>query len=247
MCLEWGKTFSDKSGTILSSSKLSPSQLRKLFSMLSDGTAIRQLVYQEHVSLQTALLWKRKSQKITENGGNKVLSGQVLADYAYINAPASMRKGKNRRGSRSGFSRLRSESTPIGPCSKGLAAEALQAGRTHRTRSSDMSCLVQSGHFSGCFPGCREVAVNSKDGEAHKILNPVNRLCDQVKHIFAVHLRIHRKNVWLWLSEKAFRMGHGCGLAFGKIYVSLLQSHLSGKPSEDGKSTGFSNTIAYHS
>lgn len=98
MCLECGKTFSDRSGTILSSSKLSPSQLRKLFSMLSDGTAIRQLVYQEHVSLQTALLWKRKSQKITENGGNKVFSAQVLADYAYINAPASMRKGKNRRG-----------------------------------------------------------------------------------------------------------------------------------------------------
>lgn len=98
MCLECGKTFSGRSDTILSSSDLKPSQLRKLRSMFSYGTAIRQAAHQEHVSLQIALLWKRKSQKITENGGNKVLSGHVLADHAYINAPASMRKGKNRRG-----------------------------------------------------------------------------------------------------------------------------------------------------
>lgn len=86
------------------------------------------------------------------------------------------------------------------------------------------------GHFAGCFPGCTEVAVNSKDGEAYELLNPVNRLCAQVKRLFAVHLRIHRKNVPLWLSEKAFQMEQGKGLSFG-TYRSLFyrEIFLSGK------------------
>lgn len=72
------------------------------------------------------------------------------------------------------------------------------------------------GHFGGCFQGCEEVAVNSKDGEAYELLNPFNRICTQVKRLFAVHLRIHRKNVPLCLSEKALKMEQGNGLSFGK-------------------------------
>lgn len=85
-------------------------------------------------------------------------------------------------------------------------------------------------HFAICFLGCTEVAVNSKDGEAYELLNPVNRLCAQVKRLFAVHLRIHRKNVPLWLSEKAFQMEQGKGLSFC-TYRSLLyrEIFLSGK------------------
>lgn len=182
----------------------------------------------------------------------KVLSGQVLADHAYINAPASMRKGKNRRGLSKRLFQIAVGIDTHRTVFLRLGGRGLAGGKD--SRNAFLGHVVPGsivchdmGHFSGCFPGCREVAVNSKDGEAHKVLNPVNRLCDQVKRIFTVHLRIHRKNVRLWLSEKAFRMGHGCGLAFGKIYVSLLQSHLLGKPSEDVKPMGFSNTIAYPS
>ena len=75
-------------------------------------------------------------------------------------------------------------------------------------------------------PGCKETAVNSEDPAAHCLLNPVNRLCAQVKRMFAVHLRIHRKNVPLWLNEKAFqreKMGeHGVR----QIPVVLLQKNL---------------------
>ena len=72
--------------------------------------------------------------------------------------------------------------------------------------------------------------MNSKDEEAYEKLNPVNRLCAQVKRLFAVHLRIHRKNVPLWLSEKAFQMEQGKGLSFS-TYRSILyrESFLSGK------------------
>ena len=54
-CRDCGKTFSDRTRTILCSSKLKPSQMRKLVSMLSDGTTLRQAANQAHVSLQTAL------------------------------------------------------------------------------------------------------------------------------------------------------------------------------------------------
>ena len=66
--------------------------------MLSDGATLRQAAHQAHVSLQTALLWKRKMQRIPENAGNTVLSEEVWVDYAYINAPMLVRKGKKRRG-----------------------------------------------------------------------------------------------------------------------------------------------------
>jgi len=52
----------------------------------------------EHVSLQTALLWKRKIQRIPENAGNKVLSGDVWVDHTYVNVPMSERRGRKKRG-----------------------------------------------------------------------------------------------------------------------------------------------------
>ena len=78
------------------------------------------------------------------------------------------------------------------------------------------------------FPGCKETVVNSEDPAAHCLLNLVNRLRAQAKRMFAVHLRIHRKNVPLWLNEKAFQrekmgsMGFGRYLSFfyGRIFLS---------------------------
>ena len=108
-CANCGRTFSGRTRTILHSSKLKPSQIRRLVSMLSDGATLRQAKYPR------------------------------------------------------------------------------------------------------LFSGCKETAVNSKDMAAYGILNTVNRLFAQVKRRFVVHLRIHRKNVHLWLSEKAFqreRMGN---------------------------------------
>ena len=81
-----------------------------------------------------------------------------------------------------------------------------------------------------CFPGCKETAVNSEDPAAHCLLNPVNRLCAQVKRMFAVHLRIHRNNVRLWLNEKAFQREKMGSMGFGR-YLSFFYRRifLSGK------------------
>ena len=84
-----------------------------------------------------------------------------------------------------------------------------------------------------------QVAVNFKDGEAHGLLSPVNRLCIQVKRGLAVHLRIHRKRAQLWLSEKAFRRENGRGLSFAE-YMSFFYGKifLSGKTLRRGEAYG---------
>ena len=80
------------------------------------------------------------------------------------------------------------------------------------------------------------------------ILNPVNRLCAQVKQRFEVHLRIHRNNVRLWLNEKAFQREKTESMGFGR-YLSFFYRRifLSGKTSEDGMFSPFSNTFVYSS
>ena len=105
VCRGCGKTFPDRTGTVLSSSKLRPSQIRTLLSMLSDGTTLRQAAQKAHVSLQTALLWKRKIQRIPENAGNKVLSGDVWVDHTYINVPMSEHRGRKMGGFPGSFCR----------------------------------------------------------------------------------------------------------------------------------------------
>lgn len=63
---------------------------------------------------------------------------------------------------------------------------------------------------------------------------------------FAVHLRIHRKNVPLWLFENAFRMEQGQGLSIDKYRTLFYKDiFLSGKPSEDGMFTNMSNNFVY--
>ena len=79
-------------------------------------------------------------------------------------------------------------------------------------------------------PGCKETAVNLEDTAAHCLLNLVNRLRAQAKRMFAVHLRIHRKNVPLWLNEKAFQREKMGSMGFGG-YLSFFYRRifLSGK------------------
>ena len=222
--------------------------------MLSDGATLRQAAHQAHVSLQTALLWKRKMQRIPENAGNTVLSGEVWVDHTYINAPMSVRKGKKRRG----LSRhLLQVAAGIDSCghvflrlgSWGLAGTG-DSEDAFLGHIASGSCVYHDmGHFGSCFPGCREKAVNSEDLAVHCLLNPVNRLCAQVKRRFAVHLRIHRNNVRLWLDEKAFQGGKRWG-AWGSADTcrsSTEESSCPGKPSEDGMFSPFSNTFVYPS
>ena len=203
--------------------------------MLSDGATLRQAAHQAHVSLQTALLWKRKMQRIPENAGNTRLSGEVWVDHTYINAPISVRKGKKRRGLSRHLLQVAAGIDSCGHVLLRLGSWGLAGTGDSRDaflgHIASGSCVYHDmGHFGSCFLGCREKAVNSEDPAAHCLLNPVNRLCAQVKRMFAVHLRIHRKNVPLWLNEKAFQREKMGSMGFGG-YLSFFYRRifLSGK------------------
>lgn len=128
-----GKMFSDRTGKVLSSAKLRPSQIRRLVSMLSDGTALRQAAHQAHVSLQTALLWKRKMQRMPE-GKEETRTPKKT--------PAGRRR--NRLPGRS----------PAAARKPGLAGtgDSMDAFLGHVAPGSIV--YHDMGHFSGCFPGC---------------------------------------------------------------------------------------------
>ena len=125
----------------------------------SDGTTLRQAAHQAHVSLQTALLWKRKMQRMPENASDKVLSGDVWVDHAYINAPMSRRKGKKKRGLSRQLMQVAVGIDSQGGVllrlgSRGLAGtgDSMDAFLGHVAPGSIV--YHDMGHFSGCFPGC---------------------------------------------------------------------------------------------
>lgn len=76
-CKECHRSFSSRTGTILSLSKLRPAQIRHMVSMLSDGVLFHQVAHQIGVFVQTVCLWKKKLQALVKSQENSVLSGKV--------------------------------------------------------------------------------------------------------------------------------------------------------------------------
>ena len=120
-------------------------------------------------------------QRIPENASDTVLSEKVWVDHTYINAPMSVRKGKKKRGlSRhllqvaAGIGSHGHVLLRLGSWGMAGTGDSKDAFLGHIAPSSVV--CHDKGHLGGCFPGCWEVAVNSEDGEAHGLLNPVNRL-----------------------------------------------------------------------
>lgn len=96
-CLDCHKSFSSRGGTILSSSKLWPSQIRKMESLLSDGAMFHQTAHQAGVSVQTACLRNRKLQPLGKSQKDTVLSGKIEADHTYIGVPTKQRSRESGR------------------------------------------------------------------------------------------------------------------------------------------------------
>ena len=130
---DYGKMFSDRTGKVLSSAKLRPSQIRRLVSMLSDGTALRQAAHQAHVSLQTALLWKRKMQRMPEGKKKRGLPRKLLQVAVGIDSQGGVLLRLGSRGL-----------TGTG--------DSMDAFLGHVAPGSIV--YHDMGHFSGCFPGC---------------------------------------------------------------------------------------------
>ena len=79
------RTFTGRFGTVVFSSKLKPVQIKNMFSLLIDGSTLRQACHMAHVSLQTVLLWRRKIEEIRRIREFPMLSGNVTVDETYVN------------------------------------------------------------------------------------------------------------------------------------------------------------------
>ena len=135
---ELRRTFSGRTHTILHSSKLKPSQIRRLVSMLSDGATLRQAAHQAHVSLQTALLWKRKMQRIPENAETRCF--QVRPGWTTHTLTRRCQYGKARKGGDcpDTSSRSRPASTPAAMCFSDSEAGDWQGQAIRRMLFSDI-------------------------------------------------------------------------------------------------------------
>ena len=197
------RTFTGRSGTVLFSSKLKPMQIKNMFSLLIDGSTLRQAGHMANVSLQTALLWRRKIEKVRRLRELPKLSGNIHVDETYINVARSGDLSSKRGVSKNKL-RIAVAVDDRGHC---LAKVSGYGMPKNRESERDFESLVEKGscvthddsNYGHAFRGCLETTVNSKDRKSHRLMNPVNRFCCQVQRIFAVHLRIHRSNVQKYL------------------------------------------------
>jgi len=60
-------------------------QIKKIFSLLIDGSTLRQAGHMAKLSLQTVLLWRRKIEKVRRLKDFPMLSGNAHVDETYVN------------------------------------------------------------------------------------------------------------------------------------------------------------------
>lgn len=236
LCKDCRKSFSSRTGTIAGSSKLKPAQIRRMVSMLSDGVLFHQVSHQTGVSVQTVCLWKRKLQALTKSQEKTVLSGKIWADHTYIHVPVKERSKERKRGLSDNLRQIALAIDDkggilavLGGKGNASASEAEKAFAGHIAEGS--AVYHDEGCFGDSFSGSKEIAVNSKSKEAHRLLNPVNSLCFRVQRMFRVHLRIHPQNIQKYLDELVYRESFYEDEAFGmfmhKIDTSIFLSGIS--------------------
>jgi transposase-like protein len=199
ICKGCGKAFTGRSGTILFSSKLKPMQIKKMLSLLIDGTTLRQACHMAKVSLQTALLWRRKIEEVRRIRESPMLSGNVHVDETYVNM-AKFGELPVKRGVSNNKLRIAVVVDDLGHCMAKVSGYGMPK---NQESERDFCSMIERGshvthddsNYGHAFDGCAVTAVNSKSKESHFLMNPVNRFCCLVQRIFAVHLRIHRNSV----------------------------------------------------
>jgi len=178
-------------------------QIKKMFSLLIDGTTLRQAGHMANVSLRTVLLWRRKIEKMRRIKVFPMLSGNVHVDETYVNVA---RHGvlSVKRGVSKNKLRIAVAVDKTGHC----MAKVSGYGMPKNFESErDFGAMIERGshvthddsNYGHAFDGCLEAVVNSRDRKSHRLMNPINRFCCRIQRIFAVHLRIHRSNVQKYL------------------------------------------------
>lgn len=209
-CKNCHRSFSSRTGTILNSSKLTPGQIRRMVSMLSDGVLFHQVAHQIGVSVQTVCLWKRKLQALVKSQKNTILSEKVYADHTYIKVPIKERSKEKKRGLSRNLRQIAVATDSRGRILAILGGKGNASGEDSEAAfashiSPDSIVIHDEGHFGKSFSGSTEISLNSKGKNSHAMLNSINRVCNLVQRLFKVHLRIHPENIQKYLDELVYK------------------------------------------
>lgn len=214
LCSSCGRTFGDRTGTVLNSSKLPAGKLKDMMRMLEEGVMTHQIANILGLSVNTVVLWKRKLQALAKSQENTRLSGDVWVDYTYVRAPSLDRTAGSKRGISGRLLRIAVACDSSG---RHLAFMSGRGAARDRDILRDFSGRIEPGSSvyhdmefnSWQFLGCYSMPVRSTAPEAHAVMNPVDRLCAEVKRMLSVHARIKRHNLQRWLDELIDRIETG--------------------------------------
>lgn len=218
-CSECQCTFTGRSGTIIFSSKLGPTQIKRLISMLLDGTALMQACHQANVLQRTAILYQRKLQHLMHSDETKVLSGTVWVDECYINVSIDGVEFSEKE-SKDGKPKLKAglsgnKHTIFCGSDSSKRCFAIISGKG---KSSTDECekvygprvapgsqvIHDQSDYGNAFKDCEVLAVNSKSEGAHAQLNEINRFINTVQRCFKIYLRVRRRNIRKYLNVICF-------------------------------------------
>lgn len=217
LCLNCGRSFTPKTGTIMSSTKLEGKKLKLILSMIIRDCTIATICDCARVSSRTAYIWRMKVfEAVAKEQDSSMLSGRVWIDETYVQV--------NRRDLvMNGSFKLRGIS--VNQISIACAIDyhgnriAYVSGKGHITSNQcrliyshhikDGSTIIHDGIFSHerfiAERGFREEIHKSKTKGANEALGPINHLCAMVQRNMVQHIGEMRKYTQLYVSWVVFK------------------------------------------
>lgn len=212
-CLDCTRYFCDRSNTIFSSTKLSPSQLRALILLIIDDAKLSLIKDSLHLSSKTVYLWRMKIFKAcSELNKQVILKGKVWIDefLVPVNKKYLVTKDKYKKF------RGQSRNQIVVACGvdewENKYAEIVCKG--HITSNE---CLMTYGKHiepgstlihDGIFSHDKLVQQLHLTSEIHKsvvksdlkYMQPINSFCAQIERNLTIHIGINNENLQDYLS-----------------------------------------------
>lgn len=218
LCADCGRTFSDATGTVMSSLKLEPWRLRLMVNLMANDTKLKAISDAIHASTRTVYVWRMKVYAVAAEIQKSVrLSGKVWIDEKLI----PVNRGLAATGSSGKMLRGVSRNQVCVACAvdERGGRVAVVAGRGHITSRQCItaygphiekgSLIVHDGIFSHdrliSFLGSASEVHKSTARGSHSALQPVNSLTAEIAHFMAVHPGIRTEYLQPYMSWIAMR------------------------------------------
>ena len=217
-CKECGRTYGPSSGTVMSSTKLSPAKLTLMINMMVNDCKLKAICDAVGISARTAYVWRMKVYTVAfEIQKSVMLSGIVTIDEKLIPVNKGIayqpKDGKKLRGN--------SRNQVVVACGVDEHGQriAIVAGRGHITSKqcretygkhiAAISRVVHDGISSHrAFireAGLSEEVHRSTEPDAHKALQPVDSFHSEISHWIEVHRGLRTEYLQINLAWVAFK------------------------------------------